>query len=435
MATCNDVILATVRRSLSAVVVKGERVCVALSGGMDSVVLLHALVRLRAELGFELSAIHVHHGLSPNADHWSEFCMYLCRVLDVPCHVERVTLTNASGKGIEQVAREARYAAFKAMPVDVLCLAHHQNDRAETLLLNLFRGASVRGLAGAPEQRMLGRQCLLRPLISLPRLDLLAWANAHHLEWIEDESNTDLRFRRNDLRHRILPAIMQSFPGVVQVLARTAAQMQEQSGLLDRLAYIEASACRDTSGRLSVERLQHLPEPSVRNILRWALASAGWQIPAASRLEALSSQLMSASSGSEVFVRMGSIGIHIWRDQVWVDRALQQPIPVAGPVQTGQRSWPDGCVVMQVDSPQPGLILAAVGQGQRFQPYGRCRDTVTELLRARGVPPWVRPRLPALWINGALVWVAGLGWGAGYSQEGKGVEVVIDWSPNAEICL
>lgn len=432
MTTGHDMVLEAVRRSLFAVIGDHTHVRVALSGGMDSVVLLYALTRLRNDRAFRLSAIHVHHGLSPNADQWAAFCQSICARLNVPCHIAHVELGDPGGKGVERVAREARYAAFGSVSGEVLCLAHHQNDRAETLLLNLFRGAGVRGLAGAPERRLFEGRLLLRPLMDIPRAELLAWAKAQNLDWIEDESNTDLRFRRNDIRHRVLPAITKTFPGVVQVLARTARQMHEQSELLDRLAQIDASGCRDSTGHISVARLQSLPEPVVRNIVRWALVSAGWQIPAASRLEALSAQLMSADAGSEIFVRMGLIGIHVWRDRLWVDPAMQLGCPDAQPLKPGVMQWPDG--QLEVSAPSDSFIVAPVGQGQRFQPQGRCRDTVSELLRARGIPPWVRPRLPAVCHGGVLVWVAELGWGQ-MKAPLPVADPVLVWLRASEFCL
>ena len=242
MTTGQDQILSAVRAALAGQWRAEGRVCVGLSGGLDSVVLLHALVQLQAETPFELSALHVHHGLSPNADHWAGFCRDLCARLTVPCEVVRLQLPNASGKGLERVAREARYAEFAAAPGDILCLAHHQNDRAETLLLNLFRGAGATGLGGVPDVRQLGQKTLIRPLVETSRAALMAWATAHQLRWIEDESNQNLAFRRNYVRHRILPVIADRYPGVVDVLARTSAQMTEQAALLNRLAEHEMIA-------------------------------------------------------------------------------------------------------------------------------------------------------------------------------------------------
>ena len=411
MTTGQDQILSAVHRTLKASLSAPTHVCVGLSGGLDSVVLLHALTQLRDEVPFKLSALHVQHGLSPNAEKWVSFCQSLCASLNVACTVVHLSLPNTVGKGTERVAREARYLAFAQVPADILCLAHHQNDRAETLLLNLFRGAGVVGLAGLPEARLLDGKRLMRPFIDTPRADLQAWASAHQLSWIEDESNADLAFRRNYVRHRVIPAITEIFPGVVGVLARTSARMAEQATLLDRLAESDGQACRDATGHLSVTRLQALPEPVVRNILRHAFFQAGIRVPTARRLETFSAQLMSARVDSEVFVRMGEVGLHLWRDQIWIDRAIARSCPPPLTVETGVFAWPDGeLVIHDASNRDADLRVAPLGYGQHFQPQGRCRDNVSELLRARGVPPWVRPRLPALYLNGDLIWIAELGW-------------------------
>lgn len=409
MTTGQDQILSAVHRTLKASLSAQTHVCVGLSGGLDSVVLLHALTQLRDEVPFKLSALHVQHGLSPNAEKWVSFCQSLCASLNVACTVVHLSLPNAVGKGTEGVAREARYVAFAQVPADILCLAHHQNDRAETLLLNLFRGAGVVGLAGLPEARLLDGKRLLRPFIDTPRADLQAWASAHQLSWIEDESNDDLAFRRNYVRHRVIPAITEIFPGAVGVLARTSAQMAEQASLLDRLAEFDAQACRDATGYLSVARLQALPEPVVRNILRHAFFQEGIRVPTAHRLKTFSAQLMSARPDSEVFVRMGEVGLHVWRDRIWLDHAMDWVCPEPYSAKPGRVVWPDG--VLTLAEAKKGVffesdyIVAAVGHGQRFHPAGRCDDRLSELLRAKGVPPWVRPRLPSLQIDDLVVWV------------------------------
>ena len=447
MTTGQDQIQSAVRSALLDELDEGDegrRVCVGLSGGLDSVVLLHALASLRTELSFELTALHVHHGLSPHADSWATFCQTLCATLQIPFAVQRVQLPHASGKGVEQVAREARYAAFTAASGDILCLAHHQNDRAETFLLNLCRGGGATGLAGVPVARWLGQKRLLRPLIDMPRPALKEWALAQQIHWIEDESNDSLVFRRNYVRHRVLPAMAEAFPGVVGVLARTSAQMAEQAELLDRLAEMEANDCRDAAGHLSVVRLQQLPESSVRNILRASLQRAGIQIPAARRLQALSAQVIAASVDSEVFVRMGNVGIHLWRDRLWLDRHMTTPCPAPHGVQPGAEIWPDGTLLTDglvavgaVPSVSPStLMLAPLGSGQRFQPGGRCRDRLSEQLRAQGVPPWVRHRLPGLWLEGRLLWVPYLGWSADVRSSSPSCPLPeMGWQPAAPVYL
>jgi tRNA(Ile)-lysidine synthase len=380
---------------------------------MDSVVLLHALVQLRAQLPIRLTALHVNHGISPNAADWAGFCLKTCRSLDVPCDIATLPPVHATGGGLERAAREARYEVFARVDADVLCMAHHMNDRAETLLLNLFRGAGPQGLAAMPSTRFLNGKQLVRPFIDLPRSDLQAWANAQGLSWVEDESNENLHFRRNYLRHVVLPAIGQQFPGITTVLARTAEQMQEQTALLSRLAEADAKHCEDEHGRLRISQWALLPPIAARNVLKHRLSRAGVHIPSARRLEALAAQLVDARQDAEVFVRFGQTGCHLWRDRLWLDHAMNAPQPQPQKLANGVIDWTDGQLDAQGDAlviTQRGLVIRAVGQGQRFQPVGRCRSTISELLREQGVPPWVRPRLPALWSDERLCWVAGLGW-------------------------
>lgn len=434
MTTGQDQILSEVRERLVPHLRAGTRVQVGLSGGLDSVVLLQALVQLRTETPFILSAIHVHHGLSPNADAWATFCQKLCAELDVPCDVFHLTLPNATGSGVEQVARDARYAAFERASADILCLAHHRDDRAETLLLNLFRGAGAVGLAGLPEHRRMGSHLLLRPLIDLPRVTLQAWAEARAFFWVEDESNENLHYRRNFVRRRVMPLIAEVFPGITAVLARTATQMSEQSGLLNRLAELDAQTCRDASGFLSVMQLQRLPEATVRNLLRYALGQAGVRIPAMRRLTALVAQVMTAREDAEIFVVMGEIGIHVWRNHLWLDPAMNVSVPDAYLAETGVAQWPDGRLSIVGGAQASPIRVCPVGHGQYFHPAGRCRDSLSELFRARGVPPWVRPRLPGLWRESVLCWVAGLGWST-QSIADNVVQPGLDWQENQPIRL
>ena len=193
--------------------------------------------------------------------------------------------------------------------------------------------------------------------------------------------------------------------------------MMEQAGLLDRLAESDARGCRDQDGLLSVTLLQQLPEPAVRNILRHSFAKAGVQIPAARRLYALSAQLLTAQSDTEALVRMGSIGVHVWRDRIWLDPAMDQRCPGEYALQSGSVAWPDGQLeIVGAYAAERVLHVAPLGHGQRFHPTGRCRDRVSELLRAQGVPPWVRPRLPGLWLDKTLLWLPGLGWASDVHQ-------------------
>jgi tRNA(Ile)-lysidine synthase len=264
----------------------GQKVVVGLSGGIDSVVLLHAV----RESGRTPSAFHVHHGLSPSADDWTEFCQKLCAAWRVDLSVERVAVERDSADGLEAAARRARHDAYGRVAADWLLLAHHQGDRAETMLFNLLRGAGVRG-AGAL------RECngrILRPLLAVSRTEIRAYADAHSLDWVEDESNCDTRFSRNFLRHRVLPLIEERFPAAATRLAGAANHFAEAADLLDELAQMDM-ATRAPQFPVDIDLLAKLPEPRARNVLRFLLSHAGVGIPSEDRLVEALRQCLSAA--------------------------------------------------------------------------------------------------------------------------------------------
>lgn len=276
---------------LSGRIGENERLGVGLSGGCDSVALLHVLVSLG--LAGRLTAIHVHHGLSPNADAWADFCVGYCERLGVPLIVKPVAVDRKNGLGIEASARQSRYAAFAECPVDCLLLAQHRGDQAETMLFNLLRGAGVTGAAAMPVERGHGAQRVLRPLLEVSRQEIEVYARANDLRWIEDESNADTTYSRNFLRHEAMPLLASRFPGVEAAFAQSAAHFAEAAALLDELAESDWQAgCEGDAFRLA--QLRGLSPPRVKNLLRHRLRRLGWQVPIASRLEEFSRQLQSA---------------------------------------------------------------------------------------------------------------------------------------------
>lgn len=276
---------------LAARLAPDDRLCVGLSGGCDSVVLLHLLHRL----GFagRLSAIHVHHGLSPNADRWAGFCADYCCDLGIPLNIRHVVVDRKIGLGLEAAARQARYAAFAECAVDCLLLAQHRGDQAETVLFNLLRGTGVTGAAAMPAERRIGVLRLVRPLLDVSRAAIEAYALANHLAWIDDESNTDLSLTRNYLRHEALTALTQRFPAAEIALSQAAANFSEASGLLDELAELDWRLAGDgDTAQLSV--LRELSLPRLKNLLRYRLRQLGWRVPVAARLDEFARQLQTA---------------------------------------------------------------------------------------------------------------------------------------------
>ena len=219
---------------------EGKRVCVALSGGMDSVVLLDAVVQLKTILRLDVHAIHVHHGLSPNADSWAAFCAEVCTAHRVVLTTVKVHIDQHSPAGLEGAARAARYAAFADEGSPLVLLAQHADDQAETVLHQLLRGTGLKGLAGMGEVRIASAtQTLLRPLLAVTRAEIEAVANARGLKWIEDESNDDTAYTRNFLRHEITPRLAQRFPHYRASLARAARHASEADAMLEALAKID----------------------------------------------------------------------------------------------------------------------------------------------------------------------------------------------------
>lgn len=268
-----------------------DTVCVGFSGGCDSVVLLNVVAGLG--LGPRLRAIHVHHGLSPVADGWADFCASCCTRLGVPLAVERIAVDGVCGQGIEAAARAARYAAFARDGADVVLLGHHGDDQAETLLFNLLRGSGVAGAAAMREERRHGAQRILRPLLGWPRAEVEAHARARGLAWVDDESNADTAFARNFLRHEVMPLLSARFPAAGANLGRAAAHFAETAGLLDDLAALDWAAV-SAGDALRLPALRGLSPARLANLLRYRLRQLGWQVPAAARLAEFCRQLQAA---------------------------------------------------------------------------------------------------------------------------------------------
>lgn len=272
-----------------------ERISLGLSGGCDSVVLLHVLHRLG--FGERLTAIHVHHGLSPNADAWAGFCADYCARLQVSLTIVRVEVDRRSGLGLEAAARAARYAALREGAAEVLVLAQHQGDQAETVLFNLLRGSGVAGAAAIPAERSLSGRRLLRPLLDVSRRELEAYAVQCGLAWIEDESNADTRHSRNFLRHEVLPLLHRRFPGAEHSLAQAAQHFAEADDLLAELAASDwQTVCADSVDAPLLRLLRKLTLVRLKNLLRYRLRRLGWRAPGAQRLEEFARQLRDAGA-------------------------------------------------------------------------------------------------------------------------------------------
>lgn len=423
---------------LSRLVPAGSRLVVGYSGGLDSTVLLHVLAALRGRHAMRLSAVHVHHGLSLRADAWAAHCQSVCEALAVPLQVSRVQVSLA-GQGVEAAARQARYRIFTRLDADALLLAQHRDDQAETVLLQLARGASARGMAAMPEARALTpRLRLLRPFLELSRAQLEDYARARGLAWVEDESNLDPSLARNHLRHNLLPELEAALPGLIQTLARAAGQFAEWADLLDVLADADGAAALDAEG-LAVARLRALPEPRARNLLRRVLEQAGIQVRRQALVEA-ARQLRDAAPNAQVRVDFAAFSVLRFQGRVRVvPRVVFAAVPATRLAWQGEQELDLGEAgrlrLRRVQEEGVSLtgervLLRHRQPGDRLRlRTGQLQRPLKDLLREAGVPPWLRPWLPVLEVDGRIAWVAGLGAAAESRVDATTPGWAISWEP------
>ncbi len=446
----ND-LLGRVAGVLTPVLPTGGSILMGLSGGVDSVVLLHLLQKLSLHSPWRLSALHVHHGISPQADAWAAFCADLCRQKGVPLHIEHVDIAPLRDLGIEAAARKLRHEVLARQPVDVVALAHHLDDQAETLLLQLLRGAGVRGASAMPTAKHRAHfPLLVRPLLDVPRSILIEYAQQHALQWVEDESNADDAYPRNFLRHRILPLLEQRFPAYRETLARSARHFAEASEMLDELAQQDANIFPSPLGggaggegegepSLEVTHLQSLSQPRAKNLLRYFLHSLGAPMPQAAQLGDMLQQLCGARQDAGVCITYGDWQVRRYRGKVYALRALggfdqSLVLPWHG---EAELEWPalnaqlrfnqfqgSGISLAKLQRASVTLRLRSGGETLRPQPNAATR-TLKNLLQEHDVPPWQRDRLPLLYCGDELVCVFGVAIAAEYQAvaEEAGISV------------
>ena len=418
----------------------------AFSGGLDSRVLLHGLLALREKgLLDEVQLLHVHHGLLTEADEWAEEAQHLGAQLNVSVQVLRVEVDRQSGQGVEAAARKARYAALTGVmrAGDVLLTAHHQDDQAETFLLQLMRGAGVRGLAAMPSLQPVslrdGEGWHLRPLLHVSRAALLQQALRLGLTWVDDPSNADLSLARNHVRHEVLPVLMQHWPSARQTLARCAGRMASTEGLLRDLARIDLHDLRSEDGRrLNVGDLLRLSVPRRQNALRAWLLELGLPALPEARLDELS-RVLAAREDALPHVAWPGGALVRWRDGLYAvsEAALRR-----------QAHLPDwsGClwsVQQPLDLPALGVRLVpaqALGRGldaarvqQGLHVHVRssltsssARATLGKRFQALAIPPWGRAHVPLLYLEEHLVQVGNDWLAPAYRAQGQRSGIVVD---------
>ncbi len=433
---------AEVARVLEARVPPSAPIIIALSGGRDSVALLDALLAVATFRGNALTAVHVHHGLSPNADAWARFCEESCAARGVTFVLWMAGVARAPRQSLEATARIARYGALAATAaargIAHVALAHHRGDQAETLLLQLLRGAGPRGLAGMPAAACDDAGVTwLRPLLNLPRAAIDAYVEAARLRFVDDESNASHAHRRNAVRHRVMPALAAVFPDPERTLARAAGLQAEAARLADDLAALDAGDAM-LAGSLDRSRLAVLPPHRAANLLRWFLRRHGLPAPSAARLAAMLTQLRTTRPDAEVRILHAgrALGLHRGRIVVHALSPAAFDVPWSG---QAELALPHGHLAFEslvgvgLDAARlagaPVRIRSRAG-GERFsRGAGRPRRALKSLLQEANVPPWLREATPLVFCGDELVWVPQLGVAPEFAAAPASAGVVIAWHP------
>ena len=418
------------------------RVCVALSGGVDSVALLHAAAALRdsLDLPWLLVAHHVHHGLSSNADAWAAHCETICSSLNVSLAIDHVHVDRRSKMGIEAAARNARYGALDKVDAQIVLLAHHARDQAETVLLQLLRGSGSPGLAAMPGAA--GRY--VRPMLAVSNASILAYAASHALTCVDDESNDDVRFARNRLRAQVWPELTRAFPSAEATLARAAAHQADAATLLVDLATIDAKDCV-VNGALQLDAFNALSRPRRANLLRHWLAESAVDVPGTETLREWLQQLASPEPTQAICLRSadGQTTIRVYRGAAYVvhhvprwhscawnaepEMILQGDHEVAGCVTaipsdaTNALRWPPDDAKWTLRMREDGDVIELSARSGRVN--------VKNIFQNAGIPPWQRERWPILTCDKTVVSVVGIATANAFAARVGERGIEIEWKP------
>lgn len=396
---------------------------VAYSGGCDSHVLLHAMASLRGQLKAPVSAIHINHGLSPHADDWARHCRQICDALSLPLAEVNVHAHPKLGESPEAAAREARYAACAELleSGEGLLLAHHQNDQAETLLLQLLRGSGVKGLSAMPQTGDFAAGWLGRPLLVYSREALLRYAEQEGLHWIDDPSNFDTDLDRNYLRHRLIPVLRERWPSVNLTLSRAARHQAEAAKLLNVLAEQDYQRCRgETPDCLKLAPLQTLDPARQRNLLRyWLAEQLTLPVPDSKHLNRILDEVLYAAPDAGPLVSWAGVEVRRYAGYLYAvttRRSPGQPAPeswdpvtcpelkLAGQILRAEQRRGQGLSLAQIR--QHGIQVAFRQGGEVCRPRGRGhRHELKKLMQEWRIPPWQRGQVPLILMNGEIAQV------------------------------
>lgn len=390
-----------------------REVWLAYSGGIDSHVLLHLLIEARKHGLIEcLSAIHIDHGLNEDSAKWAGACQQHCDTWHVPMILCTIQKLESKGSGLEAAARQARYDCFiKHLPEDaILCLAHHQKDQAETVIMNLMRGSGVYGLSGMPTLREYARQIqLLRPMLDCSKEQVEDYAALYDLNWIDDPSNDNTNFSRNFVRHKVLPVLDDLWPKSVQAIAATAQQMGKAVDLMDDLARQDQLLCQPQPDRVSLTALAGLTPARQENLLRYALKSQDILPPPANQLSELLRQSHTAHAQANPSLTWSRGCIRRYRDQLYLMKGWSD-LPEDWSAKWDGRKpldLPANLGTLSLKDPKKLGLTVRFRQGGETIEIDDYHRMLKTLFQEWGIPAWERARVPLIYQGEILVEVVG----------------------------
>jgi tRNA(Ile)-lysidine synthase len=418
-------------KPLEELILAHRRVWVAFSGGMDSHVLLHLCAELRKCHPLQLRAVHVHHGLSSNADAWATHCENVCADLQVELMQKNIQVQPLASQSLEEVARHKRYAVLAELmgPQELLLTAHHQEDQAETVLLQLLRGAGPKGLAAMPLFKPFAQGYHARPLLNVSRADIKKYAMQHHLQWIEDESNVNSDYTRNFLRHEIIPIFKKRWPTVSKTLTRVAEHCGEAQELLTEIAQQDLITVQgQQANTLSVKKLLQLTPARQRQVVRVWLEKQQFAMPSAVKMRHIQQALLARNDKSPCVTWRG-VELRRYQDELYalsplvphdatqnITWDLQKSLTISGVGVLHTKLLPGVGLRPEFNS----VVVRFRQGGEHCRLPGRqCHHELKKLFQMWCVPPWQRDRIPLIYVGDVLVAVVGYFFDAEFAVFGQ----------------
>ena len=371
-----------------------KNIVIALSGGIDSVVLLHFL---NSHYPGNIRAIHINHNLSKHSKDWSLFCKELCRQQRIEFKSIDININTSSN--IEENARKKRYLSLKSelSKNEVLCTAHHQEDQSETFLLQLFRGSGVAGLASMPKMKNFADSFLYRPLLNVSKQLIIEYASKYNLDWVEDDSNNNINFKRNLLRLQLIPQLESSFDGLIKNISRSAYHQSEALKLMHDLAEIDIEKFNLViNHRIQVLPLTQLPSRRIANVLRYYIAQSGFLMPSNKVLTELIS-VITAKDDAKVILKWHLYEVRRYDNELYFFDG--EP----------DRSNED-CPLFNKLKDQTNFTIRFRQDGQRVRLKGKKHSSsLKKILQSANIPPWERDKLRMYYVNDTLIGMESIG--------------------------